>query len=139
MGNPFDGIAINAIPATKTYSSFVANNSISDAFVVIPSDLDGWYIVYVTASFGQGVSSVNCDMEIEQRDQSFSVVSFIPYVHTSNDRVIGFAWPQGVESNIQVTVGNTLNVNVQQGGTPPGGEAAGYTVTIVLSETDPTL
>jgi hypothetical protein len=73
-------------------------------------------------------------MEIEQRDQSYSVVSSINYVHTLNDRVIGFAWPQPAESNIQVSAGNTLNVNVQQGGTPPGGEAAGYTVTIVLSQ-----
>ena len=134
MGNPYDGIAINAIPATKTYTSFVANNSISDSFVVIPSDLDNWYVVYVIASFGEGVSNVTCDMEIEQRNQSFSVVSFIPYEHTSGDRVVGFAWPQPTYSNFQVTVGNTLNVNVQQSGTPPGGEAAGYTVTLTLAE-----
>jgi hypothetical protein len=76
-------------------------------------------------------------MRIEQRDQDFLVVSSINYVHTSLDRVIGFAWPQPPESSIQVSAGNTLNVNVQPGGTPPGGEAAGYTVTLVLSETDP--
>jgi hypothetical protein len=111
------------------------NNSITDAFVVIPTDLAGWYIVAVTASFGEGVSNVNCDMKIERRDQNYSVISTIPYTHTALDRVVSFAWPQPTYSNIQVNNGDTLNVNVN--GTEPGGEAAGYTVTITLQESAP--
>jgi hypothetical protein len=76
-------------------------------------------------------------MEIEQRDQNFSVISFIPFSIPFGDRVTAFAWPQPTYGNFQVQVGNTLNVNVQQGGQAPGGEAAGFTVTLVLSETDP--
>jgi hypothetical protein len=111
-----------------------------DSFIVVPSTLDSFYIVAVTASFGEGVSGVNCDMVIQQRDQNFAVInaSSIPYTHTAGDRVVQFAWPQPGESNVQVTVGNTLNVNVVNGGTPPDGEAAGYTVTLTLQANSPT-
>jgi hypothetical protein len=98
-----------------------------DSFVVVPADLDGWSIISVAASYGNAVSSSSADLEIQLRDNNFAVSSQIQYTHPLGTREYLFS-----PSPMIVQDGYTLMVNVQQGGTPPDNEAAGYTVTLTL-------
>ena len=115
------------IPATKDYSVYVSNNSLTDSFVVVPSDLDSWSIVGVAASYGLQFVDPTIDWAIELRDTSYTKVGNINYTHPGSQRSYIFA----PDTPLQVLEGYTLNVNLQSGATPPTG-AAGYTVTLTL-------
>jgi hypothetical protein len=127
VGNPYEGIAICVIPATRRYDVYVSANSLRDSFVVVPVDLAGWTIIGLEVSYGEVESDNSADFVLQVRDTGYNVVSSYNYTHTGGVRNLAFG---GL--TIVVSEGQTINLDLQGGGTAPSASSEGYTITLTL-------
>jgi hypothetical protein len=135
-GVSYTEVSINSIPASLSITNFINNgNSWRDAFVVVPTEYDGWYIHGYVVAYGDAWPSANNTFTVELRNQvaptAQVVVASFNYSHPSATR----AWGDYI-TPVQVTAGYTINIAFNSnGGIPAGGNASGYTATLLLLPT----
>lgn len=122
-----DYIAINSVPASISISDFVVNNSMRDAYVVIPSDYNNKTITSVNGSYGDVTSSTDTTFLLEMRNSSNTVTSSVSWVHTGGSRNFSYTFP----TSLTLTSGNTLNINYSGGGPEIGSK--GYSATFEVT------
>ena len=135
-GVSYTEVSINSVPASLSIINFINNgNTWRDAFVVVPTEYDDWWIHGYVVSYGDAWPSANNTFTVELRNQvaptAQSVVASFNYSHSSGLRADG-----GYITPVQVTAGWTINIAFNQnGGIPTGGNAVGYTATLLLLPT----
>ena len=116
-------------------SSFLASgNNWRDAFVVVPTEYNGWFITEIDISFGDTWPTSNSNFRIEMRDGNNNPTFSAVYQHTGNTRAEVKKTSIGDFQTFPVIADYTLNVYcVDQSEVPAGDDTCrGYTVSIKL-------
>ena len=116
-------IAINAVPQSELNSEWSSSNSLSDAFVVIPTNLSGRFIHNITASYGSVTSTSNNTFTLSVKNTTGGTESSFEFTHTANQRT----YSTSLSTPIELISGGTIDIiNTSS----LDNNSKGYTVTL---------
>jgi hypothetical protein len=115
------------VPASKSLTTWYPANQWRDAYVTIPSSMNGLQLLKIEASYGDSWPDGATDLEwhLELRDQSNTVLYDETWNHTTGNRKHTHVNTGNI---FTLTAGYTLNVQYRTGGAFSE-SAQGYSVT----------
>ena len=118
-------ISINAVPANANIETWLSSNSISDAFITIPSKWHGKEVTSVNATFGGTGSTSSSVFKLEMRDSTNNVGSSVTWTHNANNRHHSSTF----STPLTLTSGFTLNIGIT---TNPDSNSTGYSASFEI-------
>ena len=90
-----ENIAINVIPASKTVSTWLANNNWRDAFVVIPQNLHNFNLEKIVSSYGDQNPTLNQTWVLEMYDTNNTLQGSVQFDHAAATKIVTHVFGQG--------------------------------------------